>query len=78
MLAFYRPEFRDLFFQPGPPPALFRAVVTVLAGNWRPRLRTRLLIEVFFLFVRLQRRFRLVERIARRDPAAGFPTEDAA
>jgi flavin-dependent dehydrogenase len=78
VLAFYRPEFRDLFFQPGPPHALFRALVTVLAGNWRPRLRTRLLIEIFFLFVRLQRHFRLVERIARRDPAAGFPTEDAA
>jgi len=76
--GFYTPEFRDLFFQPGPPPALFRAVVTVLAGVWRPRRRTRLLIEGFFLFVRLQRRFRLVERIARRDPAAGFPKESAA
>lgn len=73
VLAFYTPEFRDLFFQPGPPPALFRAVVTVLAGNWRPRLRTRLLIHAFFLCVRLQRRVRLVDRIARRDPAAGFP-----
>jgi len=75
VLAFYTPWFRDLFFQPGPPPALFRAVVTVLAGNWRPRLTTRLLIGVFFLFVRMQRRFRLVEPVARRDAAAGFSGE---
>ena len=78
VLAFYTPQFRDLFFQPGAPTAIFRAVVTVLAGNWRPRLRTRLLIEVFFLLVRLQRSFPLVERIARRDPAAGFPSESPA
>ena len=76
--GFYTPEFRDLFFQPGPPPALFRAVVTVLAGVWKPRWRTRLLIEGFFFLVRVQRRFRLVERVARRDPAAGFPKESAA
>jgi len=73
VVAFYTPWFRDLFFQPGPPPALFRAVVTVLAGVWRPRLGTRALLELFFLAVRLQRRFRLVPRIARRDAAAGFP-----
>jgi len=78
VLGFYRPEFRDLFFQPGPPPALFRAVVTVLAGNWRPSWRTRRQVDLFFVAVRLQRRFRLVERIARRDPAAGFPEGSAA
>jgi 2-polyprenyl-6-methoxyphenol hydroxylase-like FAD-dependent oxidoreductase len=72
VLAFYTPWFRDLFFQPGPPPALFRAVVTILAGRWRPRLRTRLLVAIFFACVRLQRRVRLVERIGRRDPGAGF------
>lgn len=72
VLAFYTPEFRDLFFQPGPPPILFRAVVTVLAGQWRPSWRTRLLIELFFLFVRLQRRLQLVEPLASREPTAGF------
>ncbi|MCB9378344.1 MAG: tryptophan 7-halogenase [Holophagales bacterium] len=77
-LAFYTPWFRDLFFQPGPPPILFRAVVTVLAGIWRPRLATRLLVHVFFFFVALQRRFRLVEPVARRDAAAGFQGETVA
>ena len=49
VLAFYTPWFRDLFFQPAAPPRLFRAVVTILAGHWRPSLSTRVLIEVFFL-----------------------------
>lgn len=78
VLAFYTPEFRDLFFQPGPPPILFRAVVTVLGGKWRPRFVTRRLIDLFFFFVRLQRRFRLVQPLVRRDPAAGFLADDAA
>lgn len=78
VLAFYTPQFRDLFFQPGPPPILFRAVVTVLGGKWRPRFVTRRLIDLFFFFVRLQRRFRLVQPLVRRDPGAGFLADDAA
>ena len=78
VLAFYTPEFRDLFFQPDPPPMIFSAVVTVLAGNWRPRLWTRLLIEIFFLFVELQRRFRISPALFRRDAAAGYPPRGAA
>ena len=78
VLAFYTPWFRDLFFQPAAPPRLFRAVVTVLAGHWRPSLSTRLLIEVFFLAVALQRRLRLVEPLVRRDEAAGYPLPAAA
>ena len=73
VLAFYTPWFRDLFFQPSAPPAIFRAVVTVLAGNWRPSLATRLLVDCFFLAVAVQRRFDLVPRLARRDAAGGFP-----
>jgi len=71
--AFYTPWFRDLFFQPTAPAPLFRAVVTVLAGNWRPSWRTRALLALFFALVRAQRTFDLVPRIARRDLAAGFP-----
>ena len=78
VLAFYTPEFRDLFFQPDPPPMIFRAVVTVLAGNWRPRLWTRFLIEIFFLFVELQRRFKISPPLFRRDAAAGYPTRGPA
>jgi flavin-dependent dehydrogenase len=73
VLAFYTPWFRDLFFQPGAPPRIFRAVVTILAGKWRPSLGTRALVEIFFAAVALQRRLRLVQPLARRDPAAGFP-----
>ncbi|MCM2268876.1 MAG: FAD-dependent oxidoreductase [Thermoanaerobaculia bacterium] len=76
VLAFYTPWFRDLFFQPSAPRPLFRAVVTVLAGNWRPTWRTRALLEVFFAAVAVQRRFDLAPRLARRDPAAGFPAPE--
>lgn len=65
VLAFYTQNFRDLFFQPGAGSPLFSAVVTQLAGRWRPRLvPTRLLIAFFFLLVRLQRRFALAPRLA--------------
>jgi FADH2-dependent halogenase len=73
VLAFYTPWFRDLFFSPSAPPALFRAVVTVLAGVWRPRLGTRLLLDCFFACVALQRVLSFAPRLARRDAAAGFP-----
>jgi len=63
VLGFYSRNFRDLFFQPQASPALFRAVVTYLAGNWEPRWRTRLLVEAFFLLVRLQARFELAPRL---------------
>jgi FADH2-dependent halogenase len=75
-IAFYTPWFRDLFFQPDAPRSLFRAVVTVLAGNWRPSLRTRALIGCFFGLVAVQRRFRLAPWLSRRDAAAGFPGPD--
>jgi flavin-dependent dehydrogenase len=78
VLAFYTPEFRDLFFQPDPPRLIFRAVVTILAGNWRPSLWTRFLVEVFFGFVELQRRFRISPSLFRRDAAAGYPTREPA
>ena len=60
MLGFYTPAFRDLFFSDDPPKHMFRAVVTVLAGYWRPSLATRAWLALFFLTVRLQRRFGFV------------------
>lgn len=77
VVGFYTPQFRDLFFSPEPPKRIFRAVVTVLAGNWHPRFSTRVLIEIFFLFVALQRRWSLSPRLARRGRSAGFPVEGA-
>jgi flavin-dependent dehydrogenase len=52
--GFYTRAFRDLFFSVSPPPFLFRAVVTVLAGYWRPSWRTRIALQLFFLSVALQ------------------------
>ena len=56
VLGFYTAPFRDLFFSTDPPPRLFRAVVTVLAGYWHPSLLTRFWLELFFLSVRMQAR----------------------
>jgi flavin-dependent dehydrogenase len=55
--GFYTAPFRDLFFSQDPPPFLFRAVVTVLAGYWRPSWITRCSIALFFFAVKLQARF---------------------
>lgn len=78
VVGFYSPEFRDLFFSSEPPAMLFRAVVTVLAGNWKPGPWTRAMNRLFFFFVAMQRRFSPSTRLFRRDAAAGYPTEDPA
>ena len=54
MLGFYRRGFRDLFYQPSG--VVFDAVVTSLAGYWRPSLVTRFWQAVFFLLARVQER----------------------
>jgi len=55
VLGFYSAEFRDLFFAADPPDRIFRSLVTVFAGYWKPTLRTRFWVALFFLLVRLQR-----------------------
>jgi len=35
--------------------SIFDAVVSVLAGNWRPSIATRALVEVFFAVVAVER-----------------------
>ena len=54
--GFYTPAFRDLFFSQDPPQAMFRAVVTVLAGHWRPSMPARLWVALFFASVWAQKR----------------------
>jgi flavin-dependent dehydrogenase len=76
VLGFYTPWFRDLFFSPEPPKAIFRAVVTILAGQWRVSLKTRLMLELFFLAVAAQRRLKFAAPLVRRDAAAGYPGLD--
>jgi flavin-dependent dehydrogenase len=58
VLGFYTAPFRDLFFGPSPPQRMFRAIVTVLAGCWRPAWATRIWLALFFLSVRLQARLK--------------------
>jgi flavin-dependent dehydrogenase len=55
-VGFYDPAFRHLWFgRPKRLEGIYRAVVSVLAGNWRPSLATRARIELFFAFVALRR-----------------------
>lgn len=72
VIGFYTPEFRDLFYDPDPPKSIFRAVTTVLAGVWDAGFRNRIVNEVFFALVALQKRVRFVRARFRRDAAAGY------
>jgi hypothetical protein len=45
---------------------MFRALVTVFAGYWRPPAFTRLRVWLFFGLVRAQRRFGFVPRFSAR------------
>ncbi len=54
-LGFADPAFRDLFFLAGAPLGIREAVLSVLAGNWRPSLATRLRLHAFFVCVAVQR-----------------------
>jgi FADH2-dependent halogenase len=63
VLGFYTPSFRDLFFHPGGGSGLFAAVVTTVAGRWRPSFWRRLLVHWFFFLVWLQRWIPLAPRV---------------
>jgi len=73
VIGFYTPQFRDLFFKPNPPHRLFRAVVTVLAGRWNASLWTRLLNNIFFALVAVQKRYAVTRPLFRRGRGAGYP-----
>jgi 2-polyprenyl-6-methoxyphenol hydroxylase-like FAD-dependent oxidoreductase len=62
VLGFYTREFRDLFFDDEPPQRMFRALVTIFAGYWRPSIGTRIWVALFFLIVRIQGFVPLVPR----------------
>lgn len=81
--AFYTSGFRDLFFSDDPPPRMFRAIITVLAGYWHPGWVSRVWLRLFFLSVRLQPRLHLVPphlapAAPGSPPAASPPKADAA
>jgi flavin-dependent dehydrogenase len=64
-IGFYDPAFRDLWFTPEKRFGIYGAIVSVLAGNWRPSPLTRARIEMFFALV-------AVQRFVRRVRPAGF------
>jgi FADH2-dependent halogenase len=58
-IGFYDPAFREVWFTPNKRLGIYGAIVSVLAGNWRPSLLTRAKIGLFFALVagkRLARR----------------------
>jgi len=57
-VGFYDPYFRDLWFRPGARLGIFGAILSVLAGNWRPSWATRQRMRFFFLLVALRRLLR--------------------
>lgn len=63
VVGFYDPAFRDLFFQPSGPLGTYEAVLSVLGGNWKPSLATRLRLWYFLALVRLQRHVPLAPRL---------------
>jgi flavin-dependent dehydrogenase len=64
-VGFYDPAFRDLWFTRSNRFGLYQAVLSVLAGNWRPSLATRARIELFFMLVAMQRIIPLAPRSKR-------------
>src|SRR5258706_9108 len=70
--GFYDPAFRDLFFSRSSRFGIYEAVLSVLAGNWRPSLKTRLRLGAFFFLVALQRLIPLARRhkLAASEPSA--------
>jgi flavin-dependent dehydrogenase len=61
-VGFYDPAFRDLFLSPTSKFGLFEAVLSVLAGNWRPSLSVRSRLWLFFMLVAIQRAVPLAPR----------------
>jgi hypothetical protein len=61
-VGFYDPAFRDLFLSPTSKFGLFEAVLSVLAGNWRPSFAIRSRLWLFFALVAVQRAVPLAPR----------------
>jgi len=64
-VGFYDPAFRELWYSRPPLLGIFHAVVSVLAGNWRPSATTRALVRAFFAVVAVKRVLRRVGRTRR-------------
>ena len=74
VIGFYTPSFRAVFFRPTSRFGTVEAVLSILAGNWKPSLATRLRVELFFLIISLQRRFGMLDESPVREiPSAHAP-----
>jgi flavin-dependent dehydrogenase len=75
VVGFYDPAFRELWFQrPRWLTGIYRAIVSVLAGNWRPSPITRARIEMFFALVAVRRAVLKFGGSRRATPRAGLST----
>jgi len=54
-VGFYDPAFREVWFAEKKRFGLYPAIVSILAGNWRPSLATRARIALFFGLIALKR-----------------------
>jgi hypothetical protein len=61
-VGFYNPNFRDLWFRRTKRWGLYEAVLSVLAGNWRPSRAVRFRLRLFFTLVALQRMLPIAPR----------------
>jgi flavin-dependent dehydrogenase len=61
-VGFYDPAFRDFFLSPSSRFGLYEALLSVLAGNWRPGFSVRARLRLFYVLVALQRTIPLVPR----------------
>lgn len=59
VVGFYDPYFRRLLFRRSRWFGIYEAVLSALAGNWRPTLGTRLRIQLFFAVIAVKRLFRI-------------------
>jgi flavin-dependent dehydrogenase len=57
VVGFYDPYFRRLLFRRSRHLGIYEAVLSALAGNWRPSPGTRLRIQLFFAIVAVKRFF---------------------
>lgn len=54
-VGFYDAAFRELFFSRSSRFGVYESVLSVLGGNWRPSLRTRVGLRMFFVIVAMRR-----------------------
>ena len=66
-VGFYDRAFRDLWLTPQSRFGIYEAVLSVLAGNWRPSLATRFRLRLFFTLVAIQRIIPIAPRAAGAD-----------